>query len=224
MISILISILKILIQNETDGDILTTIIIDSREKGIIDKVQQRLKKKNIKNIDTEVKALDVGDFLITLDDGTKYLFERKTLNDFQNSIINKRLWNQLYKLQNKILNNEVDKAGLVITNFYFNKYTKSHIIYGALGSIYRRFSIDVLFFRSNSQFLDFIFKVGSKPKTNMNVKPEYLLQPLIGSIDDISEIDIIVRTQETQKTRRKRKNKDRTIETKKFPVNIKFVK
>ena len=185
---------------------------------MIDKVQQRLKKKNIKSIDVEVKALDVGDFLITLDDGTKYLFERKTLNDFQNSITNKRLWNQLYKLQNKVLDNEVDRAGLAITNFYFNKYTKPHIIYGALGSIYRRFSIDVLFFRSNSQFLDFIFKVGSKPKTNMDVKPEYLLQPLIGSMDGISEIDIIVRTQ------KKRKNKDRTIETKKFTVNIKFVK
>ena len=90
--------------------LLTTIVVDSREKKIIEKVRQRLKKKNIENIDVEVRALDAGDFLITLDDGTKYLFERKTLNDFQNSIMSKRLWNQLYKLQNKLINGDVDKS------------------------------------------------------------------------------------------------------------------
>lgn len=200
--------------------LLTTIVVDSREKKIIEKVRQRLKKKNIENIDVEVRALDAGDFLITLDDGTKYLFERKTLNDFQNSIMSKRLWNQLYKLQNKLINGDVDKVGLAITNFYFNKHTKPNVIYGALGSIYRRFSMDVLFFKTNTQFLDFIFKVGSKPKAQMDVKPEYLLQPLIGSIDNIEHIDVIVKV--PKKSRRKRK--ERTVETKHFPINIKFVK
>ena len=196
--------------------LLTTIIIDSREKKLIEKTRQKAKKKNIRNVDIEVKALDAGDFLVILDDGTKYLFERKTLNDFQNSILSKRIWNQLYKLQNKLIEGEVDKVGLAITNFYFNKHTKPHVIYGTLGSIYRRFSIDVLFFKTNTQFLDFIFKVGSKPKSRIDVKPEYLLQPLIGSIDNIEEIDIVVKT--TKKSRRKNK----TIETKYFTVNVLF--
>jgi len=195
---------------------LTTIIIDSREKKLIEKTRQKAKKKNIGNIDIEVEALDAGDFLIIFDDGTKYLFERKTLNDFQNSILSKRIWNQLYKLQNKLIKGEVDKAGLAITNFYFNKHTKPHVIYGTLGSIYRRFNIDVLFFKTNTQFLDFIFKVGSKPKSYIDVKPEYLLQPLIGSIDNIEEIDIVV------KTSKKSRRKNRTIETKHFTVNILF--
>ena len=196
--------------------LLTTIIVDSREKKLIEKVRQKANKKNIRNIDIEVKALDAGDFLVILDDGTKYLFERKTLNDFQNSILSKRIWNQLYKLQNKLIEGKVDKVGLAITNFYFNKHTKPHVIYGTLGSIYRRFCIDVLFFKTNTQFLDFIFKVGSKPKSYIDVKPEYLLQPLIGSIDNIEEIDIVVKT--TKKSRRK----DRTIETKHFTVNVLF--
>jgi len=185
---------------------------------MIDKVQQRLKKKNINNIDTEVKALDAGDFLITLDDGSKYLFERKTLSDFHNSITGKRLWNQLYKLQNKVINGEVDKAGLAVTNFYFNKHVNPNVIYGALGSIYRRFSLDILFFRTNTQFLDFLFKIGNKPKSYMDVKPEFLLQPLIGSLENIDEVEITVKMQ--KKTRRK----NRTIETKKFPVNVKFIR
>jgi len=199
--------------------LLTTIVVDSREKKLIEKVHQRLRKKNIEHIDVEVRALDAGDFLITLDDGTKYLFERKTLNDFQNSILSKRLWNQLYKLQNKLINGDVDKIGLAVTNFYFNKHTKPNVIYGALGSIYRRFSMDVLFFKTNTQFLDFIFKIGSKPKAQMDVKPEYLLQPLLGSIDNIKNVDIIVKT-----SKKKHKRKERTVETKHFPINIRYIK
>ena len=191
------------------------IVIDSREKKLIEKVKRKGKKSNI---DVEVRTLDAGDFLIMLDDGSKYLFERKTLNDFQNSVMSKRLWNQLYKLQNKLTNGDVDKVGLAITNFYFNKHTRPSVIYGALGSIYRRFNMDVLFFRSNAQFLDFIFKVCSKPKSRIDVKPEYLLQPLIGSLENIEYIDIVV------KVPKKSRRKERTIETKRFPINIRYIK
>ena len=196
--------------------VLTMIYVDSREKGMIDKVKERLKKKNIKNVDIEVKALDAGDFLVILDDNSKYLFERKTLIDFQNSVMEKRLWNQLYKLQKKLDDNEVDRICLAITNFYFTKHTKSSIIYGALGSVYRRFPIDVVFFRSNTQFLDFMFKICSKPKSKLGVKPEFVIQPLIGSLDNINEVEINV------KSHKKSKQKDYTVKTKKFPINIRF--
>ena len=198
---------------------MTTIIVDSREKEMIDKTRQRLKQKKLENkIDIQVEALDVGDFLVISEDESKFLFERKTLSDFQNSVIDNRIWNQLYRLQNKILNDEVDRVGLAITNFYFNKYTKSNIIYGALGSIYQRFDNDVLFFRTNPQFLDFLFKISRKPKSKLKVKPEYLIQPLLGSLDGIEEIDINV------KLSKRRSRKDILVETKEFPININFLK
>jgi len=198
---------------------MTTIIVDSREKEMIDKTRQRLKQKKLENkIDIQVEALDVGDFLVISEDESKFLFERKTLSDFQNSVIDNRIWSQLHRLQNKILNDEVDRVGLAITNFYFNKYTKSNIIYGALGSIYQRFDIDVLFFRTNPQFLDFLFKISRKPKSKLKVKPEYLIQPLLGSLDGIEEIDINV------KLSKRRSRKDILVETKEFPININFLK
>jgi len=198
---------------------MTTIIVDSREKEMIDKTRQRLKQKKLENkIDIQVEALDVGDFLVISEDESKFLFERKTLSDFQNSVIDNRIWSQLHRLQNKILNDEVDRVGLAITNFYFNKYTKSNIIYGALGSIYQRFDNDVLFFRTNPQFLDFLFKISRKPKSKLKVKPEYLIQPLLGSLDGIEEIDINV------KLSKRRSRKDILVETKEFPININFLK
>ena len=198
---------------------MTTIIVDSREKEMIDKTRQRLKQKKLENkIDIQVEALDVGDFLVISEDESKFLFERKTLSDFQNSVIDNRIWSQSHRLQNKILNDEVDRVGLAITNFYFNKYTKSNIIYGALGSIYQRFDIDVLFFRTNPQFLDFLFKISRKPKSKLKVKPEYLIQPLLGSLDGIEEIDINV------KLSKRRSRKDILVETKEFPININFLK
>jgi len=198
---------------------MTTIIVDSREKEMIDKTRQRLKQKKLENkIDIQVEALDVGDFLVISEDESKFLFERKTLSDFQNSVIDNRIWSQLHRLQNKILNDEVDRVGLAITNFYFNKYTKSNIIYGALGSIYQRFDIDVLFFRTNPQFLDFLFKISRNPKSKLKVKPEYLIQPLLGSLDGIEEIDINV------KLSKRRSRKDILVETKEFPININFLK
>lgn len=199
---------------------LTTIIVDSREKDMINKLQERLKKKNLKNIDVDVRALDAGDYLVVLDDETRLLFERKTLVDFQNSVVNKRLWNQLYKLQQKLDDDHVDRICLSITNFYFNKYTKPQIIYGALASVYRRFPIDVIFFRTNTQFLDFLLKVGSKPKTKLGVKPEYVIQPFVGSFDNVDEIDINIKT--NKKSNKKSRQKDYTIETKYFPINVRF--
>lgn len=71
---------------------ITAVMIDSREADWV-------KKLTFNGIPTSVVALDHGDLMAACDDGTMILIERKTPDDFLNSLRDERLFPQLATLR-----------------------------------------------------------------------------------------------------------------------------
>lgn len=89
---------------------MTSLIIDMREKDIIDSLTK-------KNVEFETSSLEVGDMLLIKDE-EKLVFERKTLNDLEASIKDGRYHEQKQRLK---------------STFPFHRIT--YIIEGSLKSI-----------------------------------------------------------------------------------------
>ena len=168
-----------------------TIIVDQRERtsGIV----KELVKKNIK---IEIRQLVIADFVIQTKDLEGKIIdvgiERKTINDFLNSIIDKRLLTQLIVLKENfqlpLLIIEGSENIYSIRNFHPNS------IRGMLASIAIDFQVPIIFTRNlkdTSALLTVIAKRLEKPIKNISLlkkrKPltlkeqqEYLIESLPG--------------------------------------------
>ena len=168
-----------------------TIIVDQRERtsGIV----KELVKKNIK---IEIRQLVIADFVIQTKDSEGKLIdvgiERKTTNDFLNSIIDKRLITQLIALKENfqlpLLIIEGSENIYSLRNFHPNS------IRGMLASIAIDFQIPILFTRNikdTAALLAIMVKRLEKPIKNISLlkkrKPltlkeqqEYLIESLPG--------------------------------------------
>ena len=168
-----------------------TIIVDQRERssGIV----KELTKKDIK---IEIRQLVIADFVIqTKDSESKIIdvgIERKTTNDFLNSIIDKRLITQLIALKENfqlpLLIIEGSENIYSLRNFHPNS------IRGMLASIAIDFQIPILFTRNikdTAALLTIIVQRLEKPIKNISLlkkrKPltlkerqEYLIESLPG--------------------------------------------
>ena len=168
-----------------------TIIVDQRERssGIV----KELTKKDIK---TEIRQLVIADFVIQTKDSEGKIIdvgiERKTTNDFLNSIIDKRLITQLIALKENfqlpLLIIEGSENIYSLRNFHPNS------IRGMLASIAIDFQIPILFTRNlkdTAALLVIIAKRLEKPIKNISLlkkrKPltlkeqqEYLIESLPG--------------------------------------------
>ena len=168
-----------------------TIIVDQRERtsGIV----KELVKKNIK---IEIRQLVIADFVIQTKDLEGKIIdvgiERKTINDFLNSIIDKRLLTQLIALKENfqlpLLIIEGSENIYSIRNFHPNS------IRGMLASIAIDFQVPIIFTRNlkdTSALLTVIAKRLEKPIKNISLlkkrKPltlkeqqEYLIESLPG--------------------------------------------
>lgn len=130
------------------------IIVDYREResGIIDLLKER-------NIDTEVKKVSHGDYIIN----NWITVERKTAKDFLVSIISRRL---LYQLTN--LKEHCDCPILLIegnpykTDFNF----KHNAIKGALLSIQTIWYIPIIFSCSKDDTRDIFILIGKQDDSN----------------------------------------------------------
>jgi ERCC4-type nuclease len=81
------------------------ICIDNREHALINLVKALCKDNDFKNIEIEVKTLDLGDISIQKDDEELLLLERKNLNDLASSITDGRYREQSYRLDGCSLHN-----------------------------------------------------------------------------------------------------------------------
>ncbi len=168
-----------------------TIIVDQRERssGII----KELTKKDIK---IEIRQLVIADFVIQTKDSEGKIIdvgiERKTTNDFLNSIIDKRLITQLIALKENfqlpLLVIEGSENIYSLRNFHPNS------IRGMLASIAIDFQIPILFTRNlkdTAALLVIMAKRLEKPIKNISLlkkrKPltlkeqqEYLIESLPG--------------------------------------------
>ena len=76
-----------------------TLVIDNREKALITKLKE-------KNIEFEIKQLDIGDIQFLDNKNTiKLIFERKTISDLASSILDGRYKEQGFRLDKHSLHN-----------------------------------------------------------------------------------------------------------------------
>lgn len=114
---------------EEDEDEMLEIIADDRENSIA----KQLSRKEVK---VEKKRLDVGDFIVS----DRCSIERKTAEDFVDSIIDNRLFDQLSDLR------QFDRPAIIIegTDLYSHRDIHPNAIRGALSSITLDYGIPIL--------------------------------------------------------------------------------
>ena len=109
-----------------------TLVIDNREKALITKLRE-------KNIEFEIKQLDIGDIQFLDSDGhIKVIFERKTISDLASSILDGRYKEQGFRLNKHPIHNHNIYYIIEGNILYFNsKYQKitSDTLYSSLCSI-----------------------------------------------------------------------------------------
>ncbi|WP_423793069.1 DEAD/DEAH box helicase [Methanocaldococcus indicus] len=119
------------------------IIVDVREKGIAKYLSDK--------VDVEIKTLDVGDFVLS----DRVVVERKTGEDFINSIIDKRLFNQLKELK------RYEKPILIIEGDY-KKRLHENAIRGAILSIILDYSIPIIFTKDLDETISYLVQIAEK--------------------------------------------------------------
>ena len=166
------------------------IIVDYREDKKI--IKDLYKQK----IDVEIKSLIYADFVMQVKDINENIkdlaIERKTIGDFLNSIIDKRILTQLIALKEnfplQLLIIEGEENIYSIRNFHPNS------IRGMLSSIAIDFQIPTIFtknYRDTAAYLSLIAKRLEKPRKNISLvgkrKPltlkeqqEYIIESMPG--------------------------------------------
>jgi Fanconi anemia group M protein len=136
------------------------IIIDTREKQSL--VAANLVERNAK---ISFETLEIGDYLIN-----GIAIERKTFKDFQGSIVNKRLVEQLTNLK------KYEKCFLILEGFLYNysdAILHENAIRGMILSISLEFEIPVVYTeneKDTAEFLITLAKKFDKPKTDISLR------------------------------------------------------
>ena len=158
-----------------------TLVIDNREKALITKLKE-------KNINFEIKQLDIGDIQFLDNNNTiKLIFERKTINDLASSILDGRYKEQGFRLDKHTLHNHnifyIIEGNIQYFKSNYQKITADSL-YSSLCSICYQKGFSVL--RTNhldetiKQLLIFFNKFKHKPGfksyylENNNQHGEYL--------------------------------------------------
>lgn len=143
------------------------IIADKREKNSL-----VIAELNEEGISVEMKQLEVADYLISKD----IAVERKTVNDFITSMLNKRLFKQLSDLKENYSKPLLIIEGIEEQDIYkSDRHPKLHpnAIRGMILSILLEFSIPVIFTKDyidTAQFLILLAKRQEKPFREISLK------------------------------------------------------
>ncbi len=128
-----------------------TIIVDTRERNSL--AANELKKKDCLTIE---KQLGVGDYQV----GEDTIIERKSVNDFVNSILDGRLFSQAIKLTS------FEKALLIVEGNFENAFEERNInkqaIHGAMFSIMLEFKIPILFALDGFETCELVYELAKR--------------------------------------------------------------
>lgn len=133
---------SLLKKNEKDNHKIK-IIVDTRERHI---GRYLVDKANI-----EFKTLEIGDYVLS----DRVAVERKTAEDFAESIIDKRLFKQLSELK------KYEKPILIIEGNEFNRLHQN-VIQGTILSIILDFGIPVLFSKDIKETANILIKIAER--------------------------------------------------------------
>jgi Fanconi anemia group M protein len=142
------------------------ITVDYRERNSL--VASKLVKLGF---DVEFKELKVGDYIVQ-----NTVIERKTINDFISSMINKRIMRQIEELK------QLDKKLLIIEGFEENElYSESNkeksgvnpnAIRGFLLSIVLKHKIPLIFTKNHEDSAIFMSVLSKKKEKEISLKPK----------------------------------------------------
>ncbi len=139
-------------QSKSEDNIKQEIKIPKKPIKIIVDVREKSMAKLLHNhADVELKTLEVGDYVLS----DRVVVERKTAEDFVNSIIDKRLFNQLKNLK------KVEKPLLIIEGDNFSRLHEN-AIKGAILSIILDFGIPIVFTKNAEETADLLIKIAEK--------------------------------------------------------------
>ncbi|WP_048187497.1 DEAD/DEAH box helicase [Methanococcus voltae] len=122
---------------------MATIIVDTRERGV---GRYFLDKANV-----EFKTLEIGDYILS----DRVAIERKTADDFESSIIDKRLFKQLGDLK------KYEKPLLIIEGDEFYRLNKNAIT-GMILSIMVDYGIPIVFTKNVQETVDILVRIAER--------------------------------------------------------------
>ncbi|MBA2851653.1 ERCC4-type nuclease [Methanococcus maripaludis] len=137
----------------------------------------------------EIKKLDCGDYRVN-----DILIERKTLADFNSSCKSKRFFDQAYRLVNEAVENDMTIV-YALTNITEPQEhaLDTKLMSSVIASAQKRFGFQFIPFFSDEDFINYVTKLDTLPKSKPKVNPMYCLQPLLGNIADVESVEVTVK-------------------------------
>lgn len=135
----------------------TRIIVDNRERN-----PELLAFLNRNGVDLTFAQLPIGDYILS----DRMCAERKTEKDFENSIIDTRLFEQANRLSNSF-----EKAVMIIENDGSERAMGRNIILGAILKLHSEFGIQVLFSSSGEETAYILNKLADKEQQREGREP-----------------------------------------------------
>ncbi|HID47525.1 MAG TPA: RNA helicase, partial [Methanococcaceae archaeon] len=133
------------------GEDTTKLEEEKKPKIVIDHRERTIGKLLFGRAELEFKNLEFGDYVLS----DRVVVERKTSEDFENSIIDGRLFKQLKELKN------YEKPILIIEGDRFERL-EENVIKGAILSIVLDYHIPVLFSRDPEETADILLKLAER--------------------------------------------------------------
>lgn len=177
----------IMVQRMLKPDDKLIILADFRENKNI--------TNHLKDLGSSVKILPlkVGDYIIS----DRTVIERKTANDFVNSIIDGRLFEQAKELKENF-----SKPLMIIEGNKTRNNVNENVIKGALSSIIMNYDISVLMTKDEKDTANMIFRLANKEQNSKKInigikgkkKPKQLdkLQVFVlSSFPNVSEVTAV---------------------------------
>jgi ERCC4-type nuclease len=157
------------------------IIIDQRERNV-----ELIESLYSLGIEPEVNTLDIGDYIIS----DRLCVERKTVSDFEKSIIDGRLFDQLERMKNTY------ELPIIILEGDSESFRFKHsVINGTIVSIYIRYGIPIITSNSPQDTASIILTIakqeqnGAREPTKKNGKKAFseqeYMENVIGNIPGI---------------------------------------
>jgi len=128
------------------------VIVDSRERN-----SSVAKELNDRGVLTKIKQIEVGDYVLTDD----IVIERKTVDDFLQSIIDGRLYNQLNKMSSNYSSPMILVEGNQDELFTLRNIHRNAII-GTLTTIALKYRIPIIFTKNSAETAEYIYVTAKR--------------------------------------------------------------
>lgn len=133
------------------------IIVDKRERNL-----DILHSLSNSGIDLSFAQLPVGDYIVS----DRICVERKTVTDFENSIIDNRLFDQLHRLKESF-----EKPILIIEGYGGDYRLSSNVIMGTVMKLYLDYDVQVLNSNSAEETAAMLSKFAEREQSEDNREP-----------------------------------------------------